>query len=212
MKYPVYNQKGKEAGETELPEDIFNVKVNADLVHQVTVSQMSNRRTATAHTKDRGEVRGGGKKPWRQKGLGRARHGSIRSPIWVGGGVTFGPTNERNFKKNIPVKMRRQALFMVLSAKAKEKFLVLLDELKIDEPKTKLVAEILKALPSAEGTAVLAIPNMDKKVIQAARNIKGLNTIQAKDLNCLELLSFKYLVMPKASIEVIKNTFSANKQ
>ncbi len=211
MKYPVYNQKGKETGEAELPEDIFNVKVNADLVHQVTVSQMSNQRTATAHTKDRGEVRGGGKKPWRQKGLGRARHGSIRSPIWVGGGVTFGPTNERNFKKNIPVKMRRRALFMVLSAKAKEKFLVLLDELKIGEPKTRLVAEILKSLPSAEGTAVLALPEIDRKLIQASRNIKGFRTIQAKDLNCLELLSFKYLVMPKASIEVIKNTFSINK-
>jgi len=211
MKYPVYNQKGKETGEVVLPDGIFNVKISLDLIHQVTVSQMANQRVATAHTKDRGEVRGGGKKPWRQKGLGKARHGSIRSPIWIGGGVTFGPTNEKNLKKKIPVKMRRRALFMVLSAKAKEKLLVVLDDLQIEEAKTRLMVEVLKSLPSGKGSAILVLPEIDGKIIRASRNIDRLKTIQARDLNCLDLLSFKYVVLPKVGIEVIKNTFSGNK-
>ena len=108
MKVPLYNQEGKESGQALLPKEIFDVKFNSDLVHQVAVSQAANRRRVIAHTKGRGDVRGGGKKPWRQKGTGRARHGSRRSPIWKGGGVTFGPTKERVFKKDIPKKMRRK--------------------------------------------------------------------------------------------------------
>ena len=123
MKFSVINQKGEKLKETLLPKEIFEVKSNNDLIHQVVVSQMSNRRKNIAHTKDRSEVSGGGRKPWRQKGLGKARHGSIRSPIWIGGGVTFGPTKERVFKKKINKKMRRKALFMVLSAKAKNNLL-----------------------------------------------------------------------------------------
>jgi len=143
MKVSVYDQQGKEIGTTLLPKEIFDVKLNPDLVHQVATSQMANRRQVIAHTKDRGEVRGGGKKPWRQKGTGRARHGSIRSPLWKGGGVTFGPTKERNFKKIIPKKMKRKALFMVLSAKAKENLLIILDTLKLPLPKTKVISQIL---------------------------------------------------------------------
>ena len=129
MKVSVYNQEGKEVGKVLLPKEIFEVKVNPDLVHQVVVCQMANRRQPIAHTKDRGEVRGGGRKPWSQKGTGRARHGSIRSPLWIGGGVTFGPRKEKIFKKKIPKKMRRKALFMVLSGKAKENLLLVLDKL-----------------------------------------------------------------------------------
>ena len=135
-----YNKEGKKVGKKRLPKEIFEVPINSDLVHQVVLSQIANRRQKTAKTKDRAEVRGGGRKPWRQKGTGRARAGSIRSPIWRGGGVTFGPTSERVFSKKIPKKMRRKALFMVLSAKAKEKLILVLDDLKSEKPKTKIMA------------------------------------------------------------------------
>lgn len=207
MKYKVYNQKGKEVGEASLPDDIFMKKINRDLLHQVVVSQMSKRRQVSAHTKGRGEVSGGGRKPWRQKGTGRARHGSIRSPLWKGGGVTFGPRKDVNYNKKIPRKMRRGALFMVLSAKAKQKLLILLDKLELEGAKTKLMAEILKNLPSGSESSLLALPLFDKKVIQSGRNIPQLKIMQARELNCLDLMSFKYLIMPKESIKVIEKTF-----
>jgi len=218
MKIAVYNQKGEKIGTTLLPKEIFEIKMNPDLVHQVIISQMANQRKIIAHTKDRSEVRGGGRKPWQQKGLGRARHGSIRSPLWKGGGVTFGPRKERVFKKNIPKKMRRKALFMALSDKVKNNFLILVDKLKINQPKTKLISQIIENLKLKlstirtqkdfkRGSILIALPEMDKNIILAARNIIKLKTIQAKDLNCLDLLSFKYLIVPKESIKVIKKTF-----
>ena len=115
MKYPLYNLKGEKIGTTVLPKEIFEVKINPDLIHQIAVSQSANRRRVIAHTKDRSDVSGGGRKPWRQKGTGRARHGSIRSPIWRGGGITFGPTKERVFSQKAPKRMKRKALFMVLT-------------------------------------------------------------------------------------------------
>jgi len=181
--------------------------MNNDLVHQVMVSQMANQRQATAHTKDRSEVRGGGKKPWRQKGTGRARHGSIRSPIWKGGGVTFGPRNERNYKKIIPKQMRRKALLMVLSEKARNDSMVLLDELKVKEPKTKEIANLLANLPCKTAKTLIALPKLDKNIIIASKNIAKINTIEARELNVLDLLNFKYLLMPKDSIKIIKDTF-----
>lgn len=212
MKIPVYNQQGEEVGTTVLPKEIFDVKLNPDLVHQVVVSQLANRRKIVAHTKGRGEVRGGGRKPWPQKHMGRARHGSIRSPLWRHGGVTFGPTKEKVFKKKIPLKMRRKALFMALSAKIKNNFLIILSQLKLDTPKTKLMAKMVNDLRSKienfkKGSILLALPEMDKNLILATRNLPGVDTIQARDLNCLDLLSFKYLIMPKEAIKTIKETF-----
>ncbi|MBZ9569343.1 50S ribosomal protein L4 [Patescibacteria group bacterium] len=212
MLIDTYNQDGKKIGQTRLPKEIFDVPLNPDLVHQIAVSQMANRRKVVAHTKTRAEVRGGGRKPWRQKGTGRARHGSIRSPIWRGGGVTFGPRKEKVFKKKTPKKMRRKALFMVLSAKAKEKLLIPLDFLKIEKPKTKLIAEIIENLRSKikdfkKGSILIALPQKDKNIIRAARNIPNLQTIEARNLNVLDLLSFKYLLTPKEAIKVIKGTF-----
>ena len=203
----VLNQKGKEVGETELPKEIFEVPMNPDLVHQVVLVQVANRRRKIAKTKDRSEVRGGGKKPWRQKGTGRARHGSIRSPIWRGGGVTFGPTGREVFKKRIPKKMRRKALFMVLSAKAKENLIFVLDNLKIEKPKTKIMVEILEQLFLKKGSGLLVLPKIDENIIKSVRNIPKIDPIQAKDLNVLDLLNYKYIVMPKEAIEVIKETF-----
>ena len=202
MKYTVYNQKGKDAGTTLLPKEVFELEMNNDLVHQVVVSQAANRRTVKAHTKDRKQVSGGGRKPWRQKGTGRARHGSIRSPIWRGGGITFGPTKERVFKKKIPQKMKRKALFMVLSAKAQNKLLLVLDELVMEKPKTKQVAGLMKDLRAnikdfKTGSILISIPNNDKNIVLSVRNMVRVEVKQAKDLNALDLLSFKYLIMPK---------------
>jgi len=208
MLIKTYNQLGEELGEARLPSEIFGVNINSDLVHQVVLAQMANRRRVIAHTKNRGEVSGGGRKPWRQKGTGRARHGSIRSPLWYHGGVTFGPTKERVFKKEIPQKMRKIALFMVLSEKAKNNLLILLDELKIEKAKTKLMAEILNNLPSKKESSLIVLPAMNKNLISAARNLENSEIIQAKDLNALDMLSFKYLIMPKESIKVVKETFS----
>lgn len=206
MKVAVLNQKGEEVSQTLLPKELFDRKINLDLIYQVATSQASNRRIVIAHTKSRAEVSGGGRKPWRQKGLGRARHGSTRSPIWRHGGITFGPRKERNFNKKINQRMKRLALFMVLSAKAKNNLLILLDELKMEKAKTKFVAQVLSKLPLKKESVLFVLPTMDKNLILALRNIPNLKTLQAKDLNCLDLLSFKYLIMLKDSIKIIKET------
>jgi len=210
MKVSLYNQEGKEIGTTVLPKEIFDVKVNPDLVHQVAVSQMSNQRRVVAQTKDRGEVRGGGRKPWRQKGTGRARHSSRRSPLWRGGGVTFGPTKDRVFEKKINKKIKKKALLMVLSGKVKNNLLILLDKIKLEKSKTKEISEILAKLPGREKKTksfLIVLPGRDKNLILAARNLQNTGIMPAKDLNTLALLRFKYLVMPKEAIKTIKETF-----
>ena len=200
----VYNQKGEKIEEIELPSEIFNVKMNLDLVHQIINSQIMNKRQGTAHTKTRGEVSGGGKKPWQQKGLGKARHGSTRSPLWRHGGITFGPRNDKNFKKTIPQKMRQKAVLMILSEKLKQNALILLDTLKIEQPKTKNMIDVLKKFPSNLKSSLIVIPKIDKNIILSSRNIPKVQIMQTKDLNCLSLLSYKYLVLLKESIEQLK--------
>ena len=206
MKVATYDQEGKEVGQTLLPKEIFGLEINQELIHQVAVSQASNRRQVSAHTKGRGQVSGGGKKPWRQKGTGRARHGSTRSPIWRHGGIALGPTKERNFKKKINRKMKKMAMWMVLSAKAQKNFLVVLETLKLEKIKTKTIAQLLQKLPCKNESTLIVLPSMDKNVILASRNLKKAKPSQVKDLNALDLLSFKYLVMPKESIKVLKET------
>lgn len=208
MKIDVYNQKGEKTGDITLPKAIFGVKLNSDLVHQIAVSLASNKRQNSAHTKNRSEVRGGGKKPWRQKGTGRARHGSNRSPIWRGGGITFGPRNERVYKKDIPKHMRRKALFMVLSEKARNKEVVVLDKIELEKGKTKEMALTLKKLPCKEKATLIALPGHDKKVFLAARNIKKTFVEDARNLNVLDLLNYKYLLLAKESVKTIEETFS----
>jgi len=186
--------------------------MNNDLVHQAVVAQMANSRQVLAHTKDRGEVRGGGHKPWRQKGTGRARHGSIRSPIWKGGGVTFGPTKERVFAKKINKKMKKKALLMVLSTKVKDKEIVLLDKLELAEAKTKQMIEVINNLKTkikidlAKGTLIV-LASSDQKIIRAVKNIPKIKTIRADSLNVLDILSYRYLLMPQGAIEVIEKTY-----
>ena len=207
MKYPCLDQEGKEKGNIILPKDIFEVETNPAFLHQVIVSLASNRRRVIAHAKGRSEVRGGGRKPWRQKGTGRARHGSIRSPIWKGGGVTFGPTKERVFKKKINKKARRKALFMVLSVKAKEKSMVILDNLKLEKPKTKEISGIMRKILPGKISAILLLPKREEKTLKAGRNIEGLNILEARNINAFDLLSSKYLILTKEAVGEIKNIF-----
>ncbi len=210
MEYPLYNQKAENIGKVDLPDKIFNLKMNNDLVHQIVTSQASNKRQIIAHAKGRGEVRGGGKKPWKQKGTGRARHASIRSPIWKGGGATFGPTKERNFKKKINKKMVRRALFMALSSKAKDKQLLILDEIRLENPKTKEMALIMKnlsALMDKKPNALLILPVTEDKFKRSTNNLTNLSVIEARNLNPLEVLSYKYLVLVKDSVDALNKTF-----
>ena len=207
MKYPIYNQKGKQEGEITLPKEIFDIKFNADLVHQIAVSMSANKRRIIAHAKTRSEVRGGGKKPWRQKGTGRARHGSIRSPLWKGGGVTFGPRNDKIYEKDIPKKMRRKALLMMLTDKAKSNQLLILDKIELEKGKKKEMALMVSSLPCKNQSCLIALPNYDKKIFLAGRNIKKIDIEDARNLNVLEMLNHKYLLIVKDSIETIEKTF-----
>jgi len=207
MEAIIYNQKGKESGKINLPEEVFGLSWNNDLVHQVMVSMMSNKRSVIAHTKDRGDVRGGGKKPWRQKGTGRARHGSRRSPIWRGGGITFGPTNEKNYSKKINKKMKSKALFTVLSQKIKDGEILFVDSLNIKEPKTKDAKNIFVALGKVKGfekmvskkrnSAFISLENKNENVSKSFNNIGSIEIGEMKDLNILNLLTNKYFIMEK---------------
>ena len=156
----VYNQAGQEIGKEKLNPKIFGVKVKTDLVHQVMVSMQANSRRVLAHTKGRAEVRGGGRKPWKQKGTGRARHGSNRSPLWIGGGITFGPTRFRNFVQKINKKMKRKALYMSLSDKVATQHLIVFDDISFEKPSTKKAVLLLEAVK---------IKNEKKKKVKAEK-------------------------------------------
>jgi large subunit ribosomal protein L4 len=169
-KVAVFNMEGKQVGELELNDAVFGVEVNQDLMHKVVLSQLANARQGTVATKSRGLVRGGGRKPWRQKGTGRARQGSTRSPQWVGGGVVFGPT-PRDFSYRLPKKARRAALKSALSAKLKAGNMVVLDQLQVDEPKTRVMANMFQALDVQKPLVVTA--DWDRNVELSARNIPG---------------------------------------
>jgi len=197
-----------------LPEGVFGVKMNPDLVYQVAITQAANRRRITAHTKDRGEVSGGGKKPWRQKGTGRSRHGSNRSPIWRHGGVVFGPRNDKVFGGKINKKMRRKALAMVLSAKASGGMMVLVDKIEFDAPKTKVMAQMLEAIKKVNenfktGKVLVALPEFEKNAVLSGRNIPGAEMIEAAKLNTLDLLNAKCLLLPSAAVKVVERIVGA---
>ncbi|MBL7053088.1 MAG: 50S ribosomal protein L4 [Candidatus Portnoybacteria bacterium] len=212
MKISIYNQKGEEIEKTDLPVKIFGLEINKDLVHQVVVAQMANARKVIAHTKDRSEVRGGGRKPWKQKGTGRARHGSIRSPIWRGGGITFGPTKERVFTKKINKKMKTKALFMTLSSKVKDNQLILLDKIELAEAKTKQMTEVIKDLKNKvkkdlDKSILIVLPSSNQDIVRASKNIPKVKIIRADSLNVLDVLTYKYLLVLQGSIKVIEKTY-----
>lgn len=208
MKVKVFDQSAKEVGTAELPDAVFGLKWNADLVHQVVTSQTANLRQPVAHAKGRSEVRGGGRKPWRQKGTGRARHGSIRSPLWKGGGVTHGPKKERNFKKKINKKMAKKALWTVLSAKARDGEIVVLDDTKFAEPKTRFAAAMFAKLSKhkemgqiTRGNGVLvALPEKSEMTRRTLRNLPYVGIDEARNLNAREVLQYKFIMFSKEII------------
>lgn len=211
MELTLYNQNAEEKGTVELNNSVFGLPMNKDLLYQVVTSMIANKRQIIAHAKGRGEVRGGGKKPWQQKGTGRARHGSIRSPIWKGGGVTHGPTKERNFKKSLNKKMVAAALRVALSAKAKDQQIVIVDSFNISAPKTKELNGMLKNFSKVTkklGSILFVIPDGNNDLYKAARNISYLTTIEAKNLNPLSVTASKYVFLPQSALETIQNRLS----
>ena len=202
MQVPVYNIQGEQVSETELRDDIFAVPVNEALMHQALVRQLANARLGTHKTKTRGEVRGGGRKPWRQKGTGRARQGSIRAPHWRGGGTVFGPA-PRSYKQKMPRKMRRQALRSALSVKVSGSQVKVLDAFEMAEPKTKELLRILEGLDV--GTSVLILlPQSDQVILRSVNNLPKVRTLVAQYLNVRDLLQYEHILMPLASLEVIE--------
>lgn len=195
----IYNQKGEVKGEMELPK-FLQEKWNPLLVKQVVDAILANARQVLANTKGRGEVRGGGKKPWKQKGTGRARSGSTRSPLWKGGGVTFGPKKERNFSKKINKKMLKKALFSVLSRKAKEGELKLVENFELASPKTKAVKGMMEKITEGKSSLIL-ISKSNKNATLAIRNLKRVKILMPENLNAYELLSAKNVLMDKPTLE-----------
>jgi large subunit ribosomal protein L4 len=225
IKATVYNLKGEKVKELDLNPAVFGLKVKPALVTQAVIAQQANARKPLAHTLNKGEVRGGGKKPWRQKGTGRARHGSIRSPLWRGGGITFGPRNERNFSLKINKKAKKKALLMTLSDKAANEKIILLDNLELAEAKTKKFYEILQNLNLREKkkkgvkkedrapksrkakSVLLVLAGKDEKISRAARNIERLSYLNAAGLNVVDILKNNYLLLPVAALAEIEKSY-----
>ena len=196
--------------EIKLNEAIFGLPWNDDLVHQAERVAFANQRPVLASTKDRSEVRGGGRKPWRQKGTGRARHGSIRSPLWKGGGVTFGPTSERNFKLKINKKMAQKALITALSGKAKDNEILILDDLKLPAPKTKEMAKVMLNFSQIKN-ALLVISEPNENVKRAGNNLPNLEIININNLNILDILKYQYVILTKDGIEYLNKKYASVK-
>lgn len=217
MEANVYSKEGKKTGSVTLPEAVFNAPWNADLVHEVVVSMQSNARAGTADVKDRSEVRGGGKKPWRQKGTGRARHGSRRSPIWAGGGVTHGPSAEKDYTKKINKNVRVKALASVLSKKYEDGEVLFVDSFGLTVPKTADAKEMLAAFAGIKGneamltkknnSTLILLPTRDEHVEKSFRNFGNVLAKQVKDVNPVDLLTYKHVLVgaPEESIKILED-------
>ncbi len=204
MEATIYNQSGETAGKITLPESIFGVAWNSDMVHQVVTTMQANARASVAHTHNRGEQRGGGKKPWKQKGTGNARHGSRRSPIWRGGGVTFGPRNEKKYGGSIPQTMKVKALYSVLSKKLADNEIIFVDSFSFAEPKTKTAIDVLKKLGKAIGvpflekqnnTALISLASADTLLSKSFANIGSVTVDEVRNMNPVSLLASKYIIV-----------------
>lgn len=203
----VYNLEGNIVGEIELPAGIFGVKVNSELIHEVVTAKQANARKVIAHTKTRGEVSGGGRKPWRQKGTGRARHGSIRSPIWKGGGVVFGPRNTRNYGVKINSKVSRATFLMALSDRATNDKIFVLDELTLPSGKTKDFKKIFNKL-GIEKKVLVILPGKNENVMRASKNLPNILTRTANATSIIDVLGNKTLVMSRKTIDELEKIYS----
>ena len=199
----VYNTEGQTSKTLELNEAVFAIPLKTSLINQVYQAIRANLRSPWADTKDKGEVRGGGKKPWKQKGTGRARHGSIRSPIWKGGGVTFGPLTDRNYKQKINKKMSRNAVIMALSEKVRSDEFVVLENL-TSTGKTREMAALRKALPGLGKTTLFLVPSMKSEIVQSIKNLPNCEIKQAVDVNVMDLLHHKYIIASIESVRILE--------
>ena len=204
-KVAVYNMEGKEVDKIELNDSIFGVEINEHLVHMAVLQQLANNRQGTQKAKTRSEVRGGGRKPWRQKGTGHARQGSTRSPQWTGGGVVFAPT-PRDYSFKLNKKEKRAALKSALTSRVVENKFVVVDELKLDEIKTKKFVEVLKNLNVEK--ALVVLNDMDEKVIASAANIPTVKTTQTNELNVFDVLKYDTVVVTKAAVATIEEVYA----
>lgn len=202
MQVPLKNMAGETVGEVELQDEIFAVAANEVVMHQALIRQLASGRRGTASTKGRSEVRGGGRKPWKQKGTGRARHGSIRSPIWRGGGIAHGP-KPRSFDQKMPRKMRRLALRSALSVKAAQEQIVVLKALEMDRPRTKEMVSLLERL-SVPSSALVLLPEKNETVERSAANLSDVTTLQASYLNVRDLLGHEHLVISQPALATIE--------
>jgi large subunit ribosomal protein L4 len=201
----VYNREAQKIGEMELSDKVFGVEINNEVMHQVVVAQLANKRQGTQSAKTRSEVRGGGIKPWRQKGTGRARQGSIRAPQWIHGGVVFAPKS-RSYRMSIPKKMKRLALKSALTSKVQQEELVLLDSLEISEPKTKEVVKMLNAFEANKTLIVVADKN--ENVYKSARNISNIAVIPVNNLNVYDILKYDKFMVTKDAVAKIEEVYA----
>ncbi len=206
-KISVYNVKGEEVEKLEIAASVFDVPSNNTLLHQVFVALMANIRGVYAHTKTRSEVAGSGKKPWKQKGTGRARVGSVRTPVWKGGGIVFGPRNNRNFAQKINQKMRRKAVMIALSEKIRDGKVIVVDAFSFPEKKTKLMAQAMVALKVTNKSAILGLSVAEREFEKVSQNIPRLKTILADNVNVADLMNNQYFILSKASLQALEQKF-----
>ena len=205
-KVDVYNMQGKKVSDVELNEAVFGIEPNENVVHSALVNYLANQRQGTQSTKTRAEVRGGGKKPWRQKGTGRARQGSIRAPQWIKGGIALGP-KPRSYKYTVNKKERRLAIRSILSSKVLEKELTVVDKLELNEIKTKTMVKALADL-KVEGKTLIVLPENNKNVLMSSRNIEGVKTIVANNINIFDLLKYTNLILPVDTVKKLEEVYA----
>lgn len=205
-KVSVYNKLGEVVSEMELNPNLFDTTINETAMHEVVLAHLAAKRQGTASTKSRGEVRGGGAQPWRQKGTGRARHGTIRSPLWVGGGAAFGP-RPRSYRYTMPKKVRRLAMYSALTTKVQNNSLIVLDSLKLEVPKTKEIISILNNL-KVQGKALIVTATPDSVVYKSAKNIQGVKTAIADSINVYDLLNYTTIVMTQDAVNKVEEVFA----
>lgn len=205
-KISVYNSTGKAVGEMNLSDKVFGVKANKALVHEAVLAQRNNRRHAIAHTKTKGEVSGGGKKPWKQKGTGRARQGSIRNPQWVGGGVAFGPRAERNFSVKMNKKAKRTALFMALSDKVSNNQVLAIEAIPTETAKTKTVAALIKKLPVGR-TTLIVTAGSSETLMRMVRNLQNVKLVTANSVNLEDVLGYRSVAFLKDAVGAFEKLY-----